>query len=93
MRTYVRNPLSYVWAFLTAITIASYAISQGGGADFKINAAITTGVLLIAAVKAHLVMRYFMEVHHAPRWLKQVSYGWNIVLLFLLLGAYGFSIQ
>lgn len=92
MTSYIRNPLSYVWAFLTAITIASWAISQGAAAEFEINAAVTVGVLLIAAVKAQLVIRYFMEVQTAPAWLKKVTYGWNIALLIILLGSYSLSL-
>jgi caa(3)-type oxidase subunit IV len=85
MSAYVRNPLTYVWAFLTAITIASWLIGRDHGTAFQLDAAITFGVLLIASVKAHLVIRYFMDVRNAPCWLKRTAYGWNIVLLGLLL--------
>jgi hypothetical protein len=44
--------------------------------------------LLIAAVKAYLVIRYFMEVRRAPVWLKAITSGWVLGLFTLLMGFY-----
>ena len=88
MTAYLRNHLTYVWAFLVAITVASWLLGRGQGADFQIEAVITIGVLLIAAIKVQFVIRYFMEVRTAPRWLKRTAYSWNIALLYLLLWFY-----
>jgi cytochrome c oxidase subunit 4 len=88
MTAYLRNTLTYVWAVLVVITVASWFIGRGHGAAYQIDAAITVGVLVIAAFKAQLVIRYFMEVRSAPRWLKRTAYGWNIALLCLLLLSY-----
>ena len=92
MTAYIRNPLTYVWAFLAAITVASWSIGRGHGAAFQIDAAITVGVLFIASVKSQLVIRYFMEVRSAPRWLKRTAYGWNIALLCLLVLFYALAL-
>lgn len=92
MTAYLRNPLTLVWAFLAAITVASWSIGRGHGDAYHIDAAITIGVLLIASVKAQLVIRYFMEVRSAPRWLKHTAYGWNLALLCLLLLFYWLSL-
>lgn len=92
MMAYLRNPLTLVWAFLVAITVASWAIGRGQGVAYQIDVAITSGVLVIAAVKAQLVVRYFMEVRFAPPWLKRTVYGWNITLLCLLLLCYALSL-
>ncbi len=88
MTSLIRNPLTIVWALLTTVTIASWLIVLDGGASHQINTTVTTAVLLIAAVKAHLVIRYFMEVRRAPVWLKATTSGWVIVLFALLLGFY-----
>jgi hypothetical protein len=90
--THMRNRLICVWAFLTAITVASWLISRGGGAAFQVNSMITAGVLLIAAVKAQLVISYFMEVSSAPSWLKRTTSTWVVVLLVLLLAIYWASL-
>jgi hypothetical protein len=85
---YVRHPLTFVWAFLTATTIASWLISRDGGSSYQVNAAVTLGVLLIAAVKARLVIQFFMEARHAPVWLKRTLDGWLVGLMVLLLATY-----
>jgi caa(3)-type oxidase subunit IV len=84
----IRNPLTIVWAFLTTVTVASSLISVEGGAAHQINTTVTTVVLLVAAVKAYLVIQYFMEVRRAPRWLKVTTSGWVLGLFTLLLGFY-----
>jgi cytochrome bd-type quinol oxidase subunit 1 len=66
----------------------SSLISLDGGAAHQINTTVTTAVLLIAAVKAYLVIRHFMEVRRAPVWLKATTSGWVLGLLTLLLSFY-----
>jgi Prokaryotic Cytochrome C oxidase subunit IV len=84
----LRSPLTIVWALLTTVTIASSLISLDGGAAHQINTTVTTVVLLIAAVKAQLVIAYFMEVRGAPVWLKVTTSGWVLGLFTLLIGFY-----
>ncbi len=88
MLQYLRNPLTAVWFFLTTITILSWWIGRGQGAEYQLSTLITFSVLLMAAVKAFLVIDWFMEVRHAPRWLKRSTYGWLLLLLLLLLTFY-----
>ena len=91
MGTFLSNRLTHVWAFLTVITVASWWIGHSQGAAFHLDAVVTLTVLLIASIKAQLVIQYFMEVRSAPRWLKHTAYGWNIGLLLLLSGVYWFG--
>jgi hypothetical protein len=88
MTSLIRNPLTIVWALLTTVTIASSLIALDGGAAHQINSTVTTVVLLIAAVKAFLVIWHFMEVRRAPVWLKATTSGWVLALFALLLGFY-----
>jgi cytochrome c oxidase subunit IV len=88
MTSLVRDPLTLVWALLTTVTVASSLIAVEGGASHQINTTVTTVVLLIAAFKAHMVLRHFMEVRHAPFWLKATTSGWVLGLFALLLGFY-----
>jgi len=84
----IRNSLILVWAFLVAITIASWWIGQGTDTPFYVDRTITISVLSIAAIKSRLVMRYFMEVRNAPSWLKRVCDGWLGFVYLMLLGLY-----
>ena len=89
MTAYIRNPLTYAWAFLTLITVVSWWISRDLGVQHEASAIATTGVLLIAALKVHFVLRYFMELRGAPPWLRRVTAGWLLLLLALLFAFYG----
>lgn len=88
MTSLLRNPLTIVWALLTTVTIASSLIAIDGGSSHQINTTVTTAVLLIAAFKAQMVIRHFMEVRHGPIWLKATTSGWVLGLFALLLGFY-----
>ncbi|WP_396932263.1 cytochrome C oxidase subunit IV family protein [Mycolicibacterium sp.] len=88
MTALIRNPLTIVWALLTAVTVVSWLVSRDGGAAHQLNSAVTTVVLLIAAVKAQLVIWHFMEVRRAPLWLKAVTSGWVVVVIAAMLGMY-----
>jgi cytochrome c oxidase subunit 4 len=86
--TYIRNRLTIVWAVLTLVTVASWLTARDGGAAHVVNATVTVVALLIAAAKTQLVSWHFMEVRHAPRWLKLVTGSWLVGLFALLLGFY-----
>ena len=88
MTQYLRNPLTYAWALLTAITIISWWLGRGQGGEYQLSATITYGVLIMAAFKALLVIGYFMEVRFGPAWLKIATYGWALSLPLLLLVSY-----
>lgn len=88
MTTYIRNPLTIVWALLAGVTVVSWLTARDGGAAHQINVAVTVVVLLIAALKAQLVIWHFMEVRTAPRWLKVTASGWVVGLFALLLAFY-----
>lgn len=88
MTSLIRNRLMIVWALLTAVTVVSWLVSRDGGAAHQINSTVTTVVLLIAAVKAQLVIWHFMEVRRAPLWLRTVTSGWVIGLFGSMLGVY-----
>jgi hypothetical protein len=86
--TYIRNPLTVVWALLTLITVVSWLTARDGGAAHVINPTVTVVVLLLAAVKTHLVIWHFMEVRTSALWLRVTTGVWLIVLFALLLSFY-----
>jgi hypothetical protein len=85
---YIRNPLTIVWALLSAVTIASWLTARDGGAAHQVNVTVTVVVLLLAGLKAQLVIWHFMEVRTAPVWLKVTTSAWVVALFALLLGFY-----
>jgi len=88
MMTANMRTLTLVWVFLVAVTVAAWWIGRSTDAPWQINHVITYSVLLIAAIKSRLVMRYFMEVRHAPSWLKWSCDGWLGFVFLMLFGFY-----
>lgn len=76
MTSYLKNPLTYAWAFLAAITVLSWGLTRSSAVAIEPDVVLTVSVLIMAAIKVQLVVRYFMEVRHAPRWLKWTTDGW-----------------
>jgi hypothetical protein len=72
---------TYVWIILSAITIVSWwlAPAHGHGAAVP-SVSITVAVILLAFIKGRMIIRYFMEVRTAPRWLKLTTDAWLIAL-------------
>lgn len=78
------------WIALSAITVISWWLSPGHAATGQVQASapITITVVVLAAVKARLVMRSFMDVGGAPRWLRVATDGWLVTLWAAVLGIY-----
>lgn len=81
MTTTAARTTTYVWIILSAITIVSWwlAPAHGHGAAVP-SVPITVAVILLAFIKGRMIIRYFMEVRTAPRWLKLTTDAWLIAL-------------
>jgi hypothetical protein len=72
---------TYVWIILSAITIMSWWLAPRHGAAPAVpSVPITVAVILLAFIKGRMIIRYFMEVRTAPRWLKLTTDAWLTVL-------------
>jgi ABC-type nickel/cobalt efflux system permease component RcnA len=78
--------VTWTWAALWALTGLSWALAATG--RFSPGTALTIAVLAIAAVKTRLVIRQFMEVRTAPRWLRRATDGWLTVFMAAIIGLY-----
>ena len=80
---------TYVWLILSAITVISWWLAPGHfGGHAVANVPITIAVVLLGFVKGRMIIRYFMEVRTAPRWLKITTDAWLIVLWATILTVY-----
>lgn len=83
--------LVIIWLALVGLTLVSWwAGANKGNTGLHPNAAITFGVLLMAAIKVRLVIRHFMEVHNAPALLRRLTDAWIALLMLALFGLYSF---
>ncbi|CRZ18072.1 cytochrome C oxidase subunit IV family protein [Mycolicibacterium neworleansense] len=69
------------WLVLVAITIGSWWLAPAQYSDtLAASVPITALVLALTLIKSRLIIRQFMEVRAAPRWLKLATDGWLAVL-------------
>jgi hypothetical protein len=90
MKAKLHDRLTYVWVMLSAITILSWWLGRTAhaGGHVVANTPVTIGVLAIALVKARLIMRQFMEVRTAPRWLLISTDAWLVIFFGAVLAIY-----
>lgn len=87
MTALTRNSITWVWLLLVLITGASWAVGSHVWLASNHLLAVVF-ILLFTGVKMHLVIRHFMEVNHAPAWLKHFCSIWLALLLASLLWLY-----
>lgn len=73
--------ITVAWVVLSAITVLSWWLAPGhseGPATASIP--ITVAAIVLGAIKSRVIIRYFMEVRSAPRWLQRSTDLWLVVL-------------
>jgi Prokaryotic Cytochrome C oxidase subunit IV len=85
----IHDRLLLIWALLVAVTLLSSQIGgAAGAARIGSGAVVTCAVLGIAFAKAGMVMVHFMELRHAPLWLRAAAGVWLLAALGALLAVY-----
>lgn len=87
MLSLLRSPIHRSWLLLALATCATFSLRAEGAVGLG-AAAITLG---IAYAKGRLVVLNFMELRHAPRWLRTVLEVWLLVVSVALLAIYRFG--
>jgi hypothetical protein len=82
VNTFAARTTTYAWIILSAITIMSWWLAppHDHGAPAAASVPITVAVILLGFIKGRMIIRYFMEVRTAPRWLKMATDAWLTVL-------------
>lgn len=73
--------ITVAWVVLSAITVLSWWLAPGhseGPATASIP--ITVAAIALGVIKSRVIIRYFMEVRSAPRWLRRSTDLWLAVL-------------
>ena len=81
----LRKPVTIVWAALMLATCASTWLLSKKSITPEVA---TVAIMLIAAVKVRLVIRYFMEVRLAPLALRLICDGWLLAVTALIVTVY-----
>lgn len=73
--------ITVVWLALTVITVSSWWLAPGHLSNVATASIPTTvAAIVLGLVKSRLIIRYFMEVHWAPIWLRRSTDAWLAVL-------------
>jgi Prokaryotic Cytochrome C oxidase subunit IV len=81
--------ITWTWLLLVAITVGSWWLAPAHARGVaSASVAVTCVVLVLAGIKARLIIRNFMEVRYAPGWLKFATDAWLGVLVASVLVIY-----
>jgi caa(3)-type oxidase subunit IV len=81
--------VTVAWVVLSSITVASWWLAPArGDHDAVASIPITLAVIALGVIKGRLIIRYFMEVRTAPRWLRWATDAWLAVLWAAVLAIY-----
>ena len=75
-----KGRIAPVWLGLTIVTLVSWLLSTQSGGALRPDLAVSMAVIVLAVIKARFVLREFMEVNHASRWLRVLSDVWVVGL-------------
>jgi hypothetical protein len=93
MTNYFKNSLTTIWVFLSLITLGSWWMGASGNSASSdhTNEFISMSVLAFAAIKTRFVIRNYMEVKHAPTWLRWSCDAWLLYVFGMILAFYWLS--
>lgn len=77
--------MTIAWLILVAATGIGWWLGQTGQASNQGMALATAGVIIVAFIKVWIVAFQFMELRHAPRWLRHAFDAWIIAICVALL--------
>lgn len=86
MKALLLSRVTAVWALLIIATTLSWQLGHGAGFDDTRQAG--AAILVVTFIKVRLVMRDFMEIRHAPRWMKLIGDAWIVLITVLLVGLF-----
>ena len=84
-----RRTITVVWLALSVITVVSWWLAPGhSGGQAGPSIPITVAAILLGFVKCRLIIRHFMEVRAAPKWLRHSTDAWLVTLWTAVLAIY-----
>jgi Na+-translocating ferredoxin:NAD+ oxidoreductase RnfA subunit len=73
------------WLVLMVATGLGWWLGQAGQTSSQGMALATAGVIVVAFIKVWIVGFQFMELRHAPRWLRHAFDAWIVAVCVALL--------
>jgi hypothetical protein len=90
METGFNGRLFVAWLILVAISLAYLWIDHAASHEGipTASTAVTVAAICFALVKVRIIMREFMEVRSAPRFLLRITDFWVMLMGVAMLGVY-----
>jgi len=76
MKALLLNRTTLIWLLLIAATALSWQMGHGLGFSDSRHAGVA--ILVVALVKVRLVILEFMELRHAPRFMRYAAEVWTL---------------
>ncbi|WP_433715037.1 cytochrome C oxidase subunit IV family protein [Nocardia sp. CA-084685] len=83
-----KRSIIYAWIALTAITLLAWRLAPGHADTTGLDTGLIIAVVVLGLIKCRLIIRYFMEIRHAPTWLKVTTDTWLAVIWITMLAIY-----
>ena len=82
--------LAVVWLILASLTVSYMWVDRSADHDgvFHPSVVVTVAAILIALVKVRIIFREFMEVRHAPVFLRRLTDLWVVLIAVALIASY-----
>ena len=77
---------TFVWFILVAATVVSWELGHGVGITDVHLASMS--IIVVAFIKVRYVILDFMEIRHAPIWMRAVGEIWCVVICVTLVALY-----
>lgn len=84
----VRHPVTPVWLLLVCATALSWWMGNDSAALGIELRYVSTALLVVAFIKVRFVIRFFMEVRHAPLALRLLADAWVFGVCAVLVALY-----
>jgi hypothetical protein len=90
MKLSINSRLFMAWFVLVAITLLylwiDHSVDKSG--VLLASTGVTVAAICLALIKVRIIMREFMEVRNAPRFLCRLTDFWVVLMAVALLGTY-----
>src|SRR5689334_8978346 len=84
-----KRAILIAWTALSAATILAWLLAPGESqSTTALGNELVAGIVVLGFIKGRLIIRYFMDVRHAPRWLQLATDTWLTILWITLLAIY-----
>lgn len=85
MNTFLSKGTNVAWLILMVATGIGWWLGHTNQSGSEVAKLTTAGVIIVSFIKVWVVGFQFMELKHAPWWLKHIYNAWVLIISFTLI--------